>query len=158
MRITVGIAEMQVSRSVDDLLVTHALGSCVGISIHDPVANVGGILHYMLPLSSLDPVKARNNPFMFGDTGIPEFFQRAYRAGATKENLRVCVAGGASVIQDMQRFDIGDRNVVIARKLFWKNAIMIAAENVGGKIPRTLFLEMATGATWFTSGRDRVDL
>lgn len=158
MRITVGIAEMSISRSTDDLLVTHALGSCIGITLHDPVANVGGILHYMLPLSSLDETKAQRNPFMFGDTGIPEFFQKAYKAGASKENLRVCMAGGASVIQDMHRFDIGERNVVIARKLFWKNAIMISAESVGGTFPRTLYLDMATGCTWFTSGRDRVEL
>lgn len=158
MRVTIGIAEMRISSVPADLLVTHALGSCVGIAIHDPVAGVGGMLHYMLPLSSLDPVKAERTPFMFGDTGISAFFQAAYKAGARKENLRVCMAGGASVIQDMQRFDIGDRNVVIARKLFWKNAIMIAAEHVGGAIPRTLYLEMATGSTWFTSGRDRFDL
>lgn len=158
MRITIGIAEMHVSRDPEDLLVTHALGSCVGISLHDPVARVGGILHYMLPLSSLDQEKAQKNPFMFGDTGIPEFFKRAYGAGATKENLRVCMAGGASVIQDMHHFDIGERNVVIARKLFWKNAVLIAGEHVGGAIPRTLFLDMASGNTWFTSGRDRVDL
>ena len=158
MRVTIGIAEMRVTNDPSDLLVTHALGSCVGIAIHDPVARVGGMLHYMLPLSSLDAAKAERAPFMFGDTGIPSFFQAAYKAGARKENLRVCMAGGASVIQDMQRFDIGERNIVIARKLFWKNAIMIAAENVGGTIPRTLYLDMATGAAWFTSGRDRFDL
>ena len=82
MRVVVGIAEMKVSSDPEDILVTHALGSCVGIVLHDPVAGVGGILHYMLPLSSLDPVKAAKNPFMFGDTGIPEFFQAVYRAGA----------------------------------------------------------------------------
>lgn len=154
----VGIAEMQLSTRSDDLIVTHALGSCIGITIHDPYAGVGGILHYMLPLSSLDEAKAAKNPFMFGDSGIPELFKAAYRAGATKENLRVCMAGGASVIQDSQNFDIGARNVVIARKLFWKNAVLIAAEHVGGTAPRTLYLDMTNGTTWFTSGRDRVDL
>ncbi|MCB9496081.1 MAG: chemotaxis protein CheD [Fibrobacteria bacterium] len=158
MRLIIGIAEMSVTDRPDDLLVTHALGSCVGITIFDPVAGVGGILHYMLPLSSLDPAKAAKNPFMFGDSGIPEFFRRAYELGATKENLRVCMAGGANVIQDAQKFDIGSRNIVIARKLFWKNAVLIAGEHVGGSAPRTLYLDMATGNTWFTSGRDRVDL
>ena len=158
MRLVVGIAEMQLSNQPEDLLVTHALGSCIGIAIHDPVAGVGGILHYMLPLSSLDPAKAAKNPYMFGDTGIPTLFQEAYRAGATKENLRVAMAGGASVIQDTQNFDIGARNVVIARKLFWKNAVLISAEHVGGTAPRTLYLDMTNGSSWFTSGRDRVEL
>lgn len=157
-RITIGIAEMRVSRSPEDLLVTHALGSCVGVAVHDPVAHVGGILHYMLPLSSLDPVKAKANPYMFGDTGIPAFFQACYDLGARKENLRVCLAGGAKVIEDNGRFDIGGRNVVIARKLFWKNAVLIAAEHVEGTQPRTLFLEVGNGTCWFSSGRERVDL
>ncbi len=158
MRLVVGIAEMQITNQPDDLLVTHALGSCIGIAIHDPVACVGAILHYMLPLSSLDLVKAAKNPYMFGDTGIPTLFQKAHKAGATKENLRVCMAGGASVIQDTQNFDIGARNVVIARKLFWKNAVLISAEHVGGTAPRTLYLDMTNGSSWFTSGRDRVEL
>lgn len=151
MRHTIGISEMKVSRDPEDLLVTHALGSCIGVAIHDPVARVGGILHYMLPLSSLDPVKAATNPYMFGDSGIPAFFQEAYRLGAVKERLKVILAGGARVIETDSRFDIGSRNVVIARKLFWKNAVLITAEHVEGTIPRTLYLEVGTGRCWFTS-------
>lgn len=151
MRHTIGISEMKVSKDPEDLLVTHALGSCIGVAIHDPVAHVGGILHYMLPLSSLDQEKAARNPFMFGDTGIPAFFQEAYRMGASKERLRVILAGGARVIETDNRFDIGARNVVIARKLFWKNAVLIAAEHVEGTLPRTLYLEIGNGHCWFTS-------
>ena len=76
-RYVVGISERSFSCTAGDLIVTHALGSCVGVAIHDPVAKVGGILHYMLPLSSLDLAKAQANPFMFGDSGIPAFFQEA---------------------------------------------------------------------------------
>ena len=150
-RLVVGISERSFGCSPGDLVVTHALGSCVGVAIHDPVANVGGILHYMLPLSSLDPEKARINPFMFGDTGIPAFFQEAYSLGASKERMRVVIAGGARVIESVQTLDIGARNVVIARKLFWKNSILIAAEDVEGNRPRTLFLEVGSGKTWFTT-------
>jgi len=150
-RRTIGISERYLSRKADDLLVTHALGSCVGVAIHDPMAMVGGILHYMLPNGSLDATKAQENPFMFGDTGIPAFFKEAYAMGASKERLRVVIAGGARVIESVQSLDIGARNVVIARKLFWKNGVLIAAEDVEGNRPRTLFLEVATGRTWFTS-------
>jgi chemotaxis protein CheD len=154
MRQVVGISEMKISRDREDTIITHALGSCIGVAIFDPVAGVGGILHYMLPLSTIDLEKAAKNPFMFGDTGIPAFFQAAYKAGAKKESLRVAIAGGARVIETDNRFDIGSRNVVIARKLFWKNAVLIAAEDVEGTIPRTLFLEMKTGRCWFTSRGD----
>ena len=150
-RYVVGISERSFSRTSGDLIVTHALGSCVGVAIHDPVAKVGGILHYMLPLSSLDLAKAAVNPFMFGDSGIPAFFQEAYAMGASKERLRVVIAGGARVIESVQTLDIGARNVVIARKLFWKNSILISAEDVEGNRPRTMFLEVGSGKTWFTT-------
>jgi chemotaxis protein CheD len=150
-RLVVGISERSFSSQPGDLIVTHALGSCVGVAIHDPVAKVGGILHYMLPMSSLDPEKAKKNQFMFGDTGIPAFFQEAYALGASKDRLRVAIAGGARVIESAQSFDIGARNVVIARKLFWKNSVLIASEHVEGNQPRTLFLEVGSGKTWFTT-------
>jgi chemotaxis protein CheD len=105
----------------------------------------------MLPLSSIDAGKAKDNPFMFGDTGVPTLFEEAYKLGAKKENLRVVMAGGAQVFEDRDFFDIGKRNTVIARKLFWKNNIMIAAENVGGHVPRTMYLEIGGGSTYFTT-------
>lgn len=158
MRYTVGISEMIFGTSPGDLIVTHALGSCIGVAIHDPEANIGGILHYMLPSCSLDAEKAKKTPLMFGDSGIPMFFQEAYRLGAKKDRLRVVIAGGANVIAGSHNFDIGNRNIVIARKLFWKNNILIAAENVAGAIPRTLYLEVGSGKCWFTSRGETVDL
>jgi len=151
MRFTVGIAEMSFSNSPSDTVVTHALGSCIGIAVYDPIAMVGGILHYMLPMSSMDAAKAEKNPLMFGDTGIPALFIKAYALGAKKENMRVVMAGGANVISGSEHFNIGQRNITIARKLFWKNGVMVAAEHVGEDFPRTLYLDMSTGHTWFTS-------
>lgn len=157
-RYTVGISEMAFGTEEGDLIVTHALGSCLGVSIYDPVVKVGGILHYMLPNSSLDSEKARKNPLMFGDIGIPAFFQEAYRLGAQKDRLRVVIAGGANVINANNNFDIGGRNITIARKLFWKNNVLIAAQHVGGDMPRTLYLEIGSGRTWFTSRGQSLDL
>jgi chemotaxis protein CheD len=151
MRLTVGVSDMKLSSSAGDSIVTHALGSCIGVAIHDPESCVGGILHFMLPLSQVDKAKSEANPFMFGDTGIPLLFEEAYRLGARKERLRVVVAGGAQVFAQEDTFAIGKRNIVIARKLFWKNNILIAAENVGGSIPRTMYLEIGSGRTWFSS-------
>lgn len=158
MRHIVGVSDMKTSCQPGDQIVTHALGSCVGVAIHDPVAGIGGILHYMLPRSMVDSARARRKPCMFGDTGIPLLFQTAYRKGAVKERLRVVVAGGAQVFEQKDFFDIGKRNIVIARKLFWRNGIMLAAENLGGHIPRTLYLDIGSGATWITSHGERIEL
>lgn len=158
MRIVVNVSDMKLSKKPGDVIVTHALGSCIGIAIHDAEAGVGGILHYMLPKSTIDEKKAEQNPFMFADTGIPLFFQKAYNMGAKKESLRVVMAGGSNLFEENDMFAIGKRNVVMARKLFWKNSIIIDKEDVGGNISRTFYLEIGSGVTWLTTGGIRVDL
>ncbi len=67
----VDVADMRVSAVKGDVLVTHALGSCLGITVYDPTTHVGGLLHVMLPLSTIDPKKGKENPYMFVDTGVP---------------------------------------------------------------------------------------
>ena len=80
-----------------DIIVTHALSSSLGIAIHDASASAGGLLHVMTPLPHTNPEKARTNPCMFVDTGVPDFLREAYVAGAQKRRLVVTVAGGADV-------------------------------------------------------------
>jgi chemotaxis protein CheD len=145
----VGVADMKLSSQPGDQLITYALGSCLGIAIHDPMAGVGGLLHVMLPLSTIDPEKARNNPSMFVDTGVPQLFLTCYQAGAQKQRLVVKVAGGASVHGDgdaADHFQIGKRNFVMLRKLLWRNGIMLTAHDVGGSHSRTMTLEVGSGA------------
>ena len=113
MKHIVGVADMKISASADDLLITYALGSCLGITIYDPISAVGGMLHVMLPLSTIDPAKASANPYMFVDTGVPRLFIDCYKAGARKERLVVKVAGGACAnghSADDDYFQIGKRN------------------------------------------------
>ena len=136
---------MAVSDSPDELLVTYSLGSCIAVIIFDPVASVGGMLHYMLPESSLDPEKAKKNPCMFADTGITRLFKSSYLMGARKENIVVKTVGGAQMLDPNGLFNIGKRNYLAMRKIFWKNNVAIAAEHVGGEINRTVRLEMDTG-------------
>ena len=143
--IVVGIGDCQVSRDPESTIVTYALGSCIGLMIHDPVAGVGGLLHFMLPESSLDPAKAEKNPFMFADTGIPSLFRSAYQLGADKRRLVVSVAGGAQMMDPQGAFNIGKRNVLAVRKILWKAGVMVQAEEVGGMTSRTIRLEINTG-------------
>ncbi len=155
MRHVVGVADMKLACGKDDVIVTHALGSCLGIAIHDAEAGVGGIFHVMLPAASVSPEKAKTNPFMFVDTGVPRFFQEAFAAGAQKARLRVAVAGGAALGSGEDFFAIGKRNYVALRRLFWKAGVIIAGEDVGGNISRTLYLDVGTGRTWLQSkGRE----
>jgi chemotaxis protein CheD len=137
---------MQACAEEEGVIVTHALGSCLGISVHDGKTGVGGLLHTMLPLSTIDTVKAEANPFMFVDTGVPALFQACYRLGSAKERLVLKVAGGSRILDGDGRFNIGQRNYTMLRKILWKNGVMITAEDVGGMLPRTMSLDLSTGA------------
>lgn len=146
MKLVIGVADMKISNSPQDVLVTHALGSCLGITLYDPVVKIGGMLHVMLPTADVNPDKAKVNPYMFVDTGVPSFFKEIYSAGGVKGRLEVTVVGGANITDIAEdRFAIGKRNHVILRKLLWKNGILVKAEDVGGTVPRTMYLEIATG-------------
>jgi len=143
--VVIGIGDCQVSKDADSVLVTYALGSCIAVIIHDPVASVGGMLHFMLPESSLDPVKAEKNPLMFADTGIPILFRSAYQLGADKKRLAVTVAGGAQMMDTQGTFNIGKRNCLAMRKILWKAGVLVQAEYLGGMVSRTVRLEVSSG-------------
>jgi len=144
-RITVGVADLQVSSDPHAHIITHALGSCIGVTIYDPAVRVAGMLHFMLPSGRGNEEKAAANPAMFGDTGVPLLFRRCYELGAAKERLIVCAAGGAEVMNDCGQFKIGTRNRTILRQLFWKNNILLAADETGGNISRTLQIDLGDG-------------
>jgi len=143
--LTVGVGDCKVSNVAESVLATYALGSCIAVAIHDPVAAVGGLLHFMLPESSLNPDMANQNPFMFADTGIPLLFHAAYQLGAEKRRLVVRAAGGAQVMDENGVFNIGKRNHLALRKILWKAGVMVHGEEIGGTTSRTVRLEVATG-------------
>ncbi len=157
-RIVVGVSDMKLSHRPGEILITRALGSCIGIAIYDPAAMVGGLLHFMLPDSAVNPQRAEENPWMFANVAIPQFFKKAHALGASKPNLTVKVAGGAHFLDDSEFFAIGKRNLTMMRKIFWQNGVPIEAEHVGGTVSRTLSLEMGDGRVWITTGGKEIEL
>ena len=94
-KIVVGVADLAVTGDPSTTLVTYALGSCIGVTLYDPIAKVAGMLHFMLPNSKINGEKAGTTPAMFADTGVPALFKQAYELGAVKSNLIVRATGGA---------------------------------------------------------------
>ena len=155
-KIVVGVADIALCDDPAASLVTYALGSCLGVSIYDPVARVGGLLHFMLPESKVNPEKAVQSPAMFADTGVPLLFKGAYELGAKKGRLIVIAVGGAEVLADDGHFKVGSRNRTMLRKLFWKNNILLSADDTGGSISRTMILKMSDGEVIVRSkGKER---
>lgn len=147
MKYLVGVADMKISTSQEDEIITYALGSCLGITIYDPVARIGAMMHVMLPSSTIDPIKAESNPCMFVDSGIKKLFLDSYKSGAERGRLIVHAAGGACAngLEQDDYFQIGKRNVTMLRNLLWKNGIILKNSDFGGNLARTMSLNIESG-------------
>ena len=117
LRHIVGIGEFAVSTGREDVLVTHALGSCIAVCIWDPTTLVAGLLHLLLPDSRINPQRAKEQPAAFADTGIPLLFQSAYAKGLQKNRCLVRLVGGAEVAGSGATFDIGKRNILATKNI-----------------------------------------
>ncbi|NLJ76991.1 MAG: chemotaxis protein CheD [Peptococcaceae bacterium] len=143
--IQVGIAELKVARQ-PDRLITYSLGSCVGVSLYDPLMKVGGLLHIMLPDST--QFNDVNKPAKFADLGIPLLLREVRRRGARKANLQAKMVGGAQMFSGANKrfdLDIGKRNGLMARQVLRKMGIGIYAEELGGNRGRTMILDTFSG-------------
>ena len=143
-RVVVGVGDLAVSNNPQVTLSTYALGSCLGIIAYDPIAQAGGILHIMLPDSSISHDKAAKQPAMFADTGLPVFFRALAGMKVERNRLRVFLTGGASVLNGTDPFKIGARNIAAVKKILEVYKIPTCGEDLGGSVNRTVHLDLAT--------------
>jgi len=154
----VGVSDMKVSSNLEDVLITYSLGSCIGLTLYDNDAQLGGMVHTMLPLSRKNPKRAKACPAMFTDSGVMALIRELLDRGASKQNLVARAAGGASVMDELDTFKIGEQNYTTLKKILWKNDILLKAEDVGGTQARTLALYMEDGRTTVYADRVERDL
>ena len=142
-KLTVGIADMKLAQG-SGILITYALGSCIGLCFHDPRLNLGALLHVMLPLNM---EAGRKNPLKYADTGIRETLRQLEAKGASRSRLTVKIAGGAKMFEVTggNLGNIGQRNIESVHTILRKENIKLVAEHVGGTVARTLLFDVASG-------------
>ena len=139
-------------------LVTHALGSCLGLVVWDPAIRVGGLLHAMLPLAQINPDKSERNPSMFVETGVPALLKSVISRGARKSDLIIKAAGCANPLKSGTMFRVGERNLEVLERLLAKNDLCLHAADTGGTRSRTMHVDVSTGQVVISSGRRRWEL
>jgi chemotaxis protein CheD len=143
--IKVGMADLKVAKA-PDILTTLGLGSCIGLTLYDPVTKVGGLVHYMLPDSS--QLKNVTNIAKFGDTGIHELLRQVLAAGGVQRRLVAKIAGGACMFQVSGNSPVGNvgaRNVAAAKAALAEMHIPLKAEDTGLNYGRTVELDLSNG-------------
>ena len=143
--IKVGMADLKVGRA-PDTLTTLGLGSCIGLTLYDPVSKIGGLVHYMLT----DSTKLKNNTNIakFGDTGIRELLKQVLASGANQRRLVAKIAGGACMFEMSGLSSVGNvgaRNAEAAKEILKELKIPLVAEDTGVNYGRTVELKCETG-------------
>ncbi len=141
---TVGISDLKTCKA-PDVLVTYALGSCIGICISDALTGVGGLSHIMLP-DSTQSMSGKDMPMRFADTAVPMLIDQLVSMGASRSRLKAKIAGGAVMFATANdRFNIGERNIAAVTEALKKANIPIIAKDVGLDYGRTVFFYPETG-------------
>ena len=154
--VKIGIGDMKVLRQ-QGTLITCALGSCIGITLYDPVIKLGGLLHIMLPVAG---DQGAATPFKFADTGIREMVRKMAAYGGMSRRYVCKIAGGAQMFQMTGPIgNIGERNIASVRKELAAQQIRIKGEDLGKNYARTMLLDVATGTVKVrTMGRNEIIL
>ena len=144
--VVIGISDMNVVKSGNSII-TYALGSCVGVALYDSVRKIAGLAHVLMP-SSREMRDSNINVMKYMDTAVPELVKRMERAGANAYSLTAKIAGGAqmfSISGASPQFNIGERNVVMAKEVLNKLNIRIVAQDIGANYGRTVEIFADTG-------------
>ncbi len=150
---TVYLAQQQCHVGTAPTLVNTVLGSCVGITIADPVTQVGGVAHAFLP-RWVHGDRPGGGPCKYVDAAFEKLLAEMLGAGASWENLVVKLFGGAQMMhsktpdvpQDAKH--IGARNIAAAQRYAQEAGLTLAAQDVGGPVGRKLLFLTHTGQVW----------
>lgn len=143
--VKVGMADYKVGRA-PSILISYGLGSCIGVSLYDPVAKVGGLLHLMLAESTQS--RAVENPAKFADTGMPLLLKEVLALGGVQRRLVAKMAGGAQMFAFAKTTDImrvGTRNAEMVREILKQMKIRLLAEDTGKNYGRTVQIDLSNG-------------
>jgi len=144
--VVIGISDMNVVKNGDSII-TYALGSCVGVALFDKTRQIAGLAHVLMP-SSKDVRDGNINVMKYMDTAVPELVRRMESAGSSARALVAKLAGGAQMFSmsgASTQFNIGERNVAMAKESLQKLRIPVMAHDVGANYGRTVEIFSDTG-------------
>ncbi len=140
------MGELAVSSDPSELLVSLALGSCVGVAMVDRRRTLAGLAHVMLPESPRGAHPPGAEPGKFADTAVPELLDRLLGLGALRPRIEVSLVGGAQMFAfGADSSAVGPRNEAAVRQALAAVRLPVLAACTGGKQGRTIRVDVETG-------------
>lgn len=131
-------------------MITTVLGSCISACVRDPVAKVGGMNHFMLPIQSgvdgISRVALMDPALCYGNWAMEYLLNAVMKLGGRKERMEVKVFGGGRVLSGMTNIDVGKQNVDFVFQFLEKENLRVMAQDVGDIYPRKVLYFPDTGS------------
>lgn len=127
------------------LILEAYLGSCVGVTLYDRKAEIGGLIHLLLPESSGSGSTWR--PEAYATSGMPLFLNALIDEGLDPSNLKASIAGGALIGPVSKRdldLDIGGRTTEVVQQFLRQADIPVVEAETGGYLGCRLSLDLIT--------------
>jgi len=134
----------------DNVAIATTLGSCVSACIWDEHAGIGGMNHFMLPLTDKEAHEVdwgqrgmASDATRYGNFAMEHLINMILKSGGRKVNLRAKVFGGGKVLKQMS--DIGNKNIAFVLKYLEDEGIRVEGSDLGSFYPRKILFEPSSG-------------
>lgn len=126
-----------------NMMIVTVLGSCVSACLHDPVAKIGGMNHFMLPEKGGDPNLQLSTSSRYGAYAMEMLINRLLALGAERHRLQAKVFGAGRMLNGMT--DIGKHNAEFAMNYLKCERIKVVASDLGDTYARKVYFFVQTG-------------
>jgi len=132
----------------DDELITTVLGSCISACIRDKVLGLGGMNHFMLPVTTVDKLKQGHesvvgNATRYGNFAMEHLINTILGNGGKRKNLEVKVFGGGKIIPSLT--DVGLKNIEFVLDYIDMEGLLLLSQDLGDIYPRKIIYFPKTG-------------
>jgi chemotaxis protein CheD len=118
--------------SREPAVVRTVLGSCVSACLFDPLTNVGGMNHFMLPEGEQDA----DLPTRYGINAMEVLINEVMKKGGERRRLRAKVFGGGHVLNIQSvGMAVPERNARFVKDFLATEKIPILSQRLGGTNP-----------------------
>ena len=132
-------------------MVTTVLGSCVSACIRDRVFGIGGMNHFMLPISNggrgwNGEEDILSTATRYGNYAMEHMINDILKHGGHKKHLEAKIFGGGRILENLS--DVGDKNILFVREYLATEGIPVLGESVGDIHPRKVVYIPSTGKAY----------
>lgn len=134
----------------EKMAIATTLGSCVSACIWDSCRGIGGMNHFMLPLTEKEAHEVdwgqrglASDATRYGNFAMEHLINLIIRCGGNKRNLKCKIFGGGKVLRKMS--NVGEKNIAFVKSYLATEGMTIESEDVGSIYPRKILFEPFSG-------------